>query len=108
MSQLILFPSDHLSSYSSAVSFTSFFETLATDLGWAVYAVVDSWLDLKFRGTSEALGAKTSAGLDRAAGARHTLFIFARTGDWTHNFVPAGTGKLSTTELHLWLPRYFF
>lgn len=85
----------------------SFFETPATDLGWEVYAVVDSGLDLKFRGTSE-VGAKTSTGLDRAAGARHTLFNFLRTGDRTHDFVPAGTGKLSTTQLHLWLPSFVF
>lgn len=106
-SRLILFSSGHFSSYSTAVSFTSFFETLATDLGWEVYAVVDSGLDLKFRGTSE-VGAKTSTGLDRAAGARHTLFNFLRTGDQTHDFVPAGTGKFSTTQLHLWLPSFFF
>lgn len=43
--------------------------------------MVDSGLDLKFRVTTKALGAKTSDGLDRATGARHTLFIFARTGD---------------------------
>lgn len=104
---LILFSIGHFSSYSTAVSFTSFFETLATDLGWEVYAVVDSGLDLKFRGTSE-VGAKTSPGLDRAAGARHTLFNFVRTGDQTHDFVPAGTSKLSTTELYLWLPSFFF